>query len=230
MNLTGEQLEVLAERCQQFRGSKAPGGYPGSLALCLVDAIQSTGVTYTSVENVRESYRSYRKVKDGDPETDGAKELLKTFNDLGGSTCWAEKIGNQNKTSTRAGAPLKAEAIRQAAELLDRAGITDTAKLRVAVDSPKLEKVKSEWLRIPGQSSGITWRYILMLAGVPGVKPDRMIIRFVAAALGLSSRRVKPDFAAEAILATAERLTMSPTDLDHAIWDWQRRQRSRSKE
>jgi hypothetical protein len=230
MNLTGEQLEVLAERCKDFREAKWKGGYPESLALCLVDSVQSTGVTYTSVGNVLDRYRGYRRKQDGRPETDGTKELLKTYADLGGSTGWAGKIGNDNKTSTKAGAPLKAEAIRLAAELLDREGITDTAKLRAAVDSPKLKKVKPKWLRIPGQSSGITWRYMLMLAGVPGVKPDRMIVRFVAATLGLSSRRVKTDLAAEAILATAERLTMSPTDLDHAIWDWQRRQRSRTKE
>lgn len=227
MNPTGEQIETLAERCEEFRAAKWKGGYPDGLALCLVDSVQSTGVTYTSVGNVLDRYREYRRNLGGRPEVDGAKELLESFSDLGGSTGWARKIGNDNKTSTKAGAPLKAEAIRLGADLLNREGITDTAKLRAAVDSPKLEKVKSEWLRIPGQRSGITWRYMLMLAGVPGVKPDRMITRFVADTLGLSRRRVRTGFAAEAILATAERLAMSPTDLDHAIWDWQRRQRSR---
>ena len=219
---------MLVARCAEFRGAKWKGGYPDGLALCLVDSVQSTGVTYTSVGNVLDRYRAYRRNDKGLPEADGTKELLETFADLGGSIGWAGKIGNDNKTSTKTGAPLKAEAIRLAADLLNREGITDTAKLRVAVDSPKLEKVKSEWLRIPGQRSGITWRYMLMLAGVPGVKPDRMISRFVADTLGLSRRRVKTDFAADAVLATAERLTMSPTDLDHAIWDWQRRQRSRT--
>lgn len=226
MNLTGEQLQALTERCGLFRESKWKGGYPDGLALCVVDAVQSLGVTYTSVGNVLDAYRAYRRNLGGRPETDGTKELLKTFDDLGGSTGWAAKIGNQNKTSTRAGAPLKAEAIRLAAQLLDIKGITDTATLRTAVDTPKLEAVKSEWLRIPGQSGGISWRYLLMLAGVPGVKPDRMIIRFVADTLGLPPRSVTSQFAAEAILAAAEQLTVSPTDLDHGIWNWQRKQRS----
>lgn len=225
MDLTGDQVRALTARCEQFRGAKWKGGYPDSLALCLVDSVQSTGVTYTSVGNVLDRYRDYRRTRNGRPEVDGTKALLETFADFRGSTGWAGKIGNDNKTSTKAGAPLKAEAIRLAAALLDREGITDTAKLRAAADSPKLEKVKSEWLRIPGQSSGITWRYLLMLAGVPGVKPDRMIIRFVADSLGLSRRRVKTDFAAEAVMAAAKSLAMSPTDLDHAIWDWQRQQR-----
>jgi len=229
MDLTGEQIRVLAARCEPFRESKAPGGYPASLALCVVDAVQSTGVNYSSVKKVLRTYCDYRSNQGGRPETDGIGELLNTFDELGGSTRWADVIGNRNKTSTRAGAPLKAEAIRLAAEVLSSGGIADTAKLRAAVDTPKLENVKSEWLRLPGQRSGITWRYMLMLAGVPGVKPDRMIIRFVEDTLTLPRRRVTSGFAADAILATAEKLTMSPTDLDHAIWDWQRRQRPRSK-
>lgn len=227
MNLTGEQLQALTERCEQFRESKWKGGYPDGLALCVVDAVQSLGVTYTSVGNVIDSYRRYRRAQNADPQTDGTAELLKTFEELGGSAGWATEVGNGNRTSTRAGAPLKAEAIRQAAQLLSDAGFTDTAKLRIAVDTPELAEVKARWRQIPGQSGGISWRYLLMLAGVPGVKPDRMIIRFVADALSLQPSGVTSQFAAEAISATAERLTMSPTDLDHGIWDWQRKQRSR---
>lgn len=224
MDLTGEQLRALVERCEQFRESTWKGGYPDGLALCIVDSVQSTGVTYTSVGNVLDAYRSYRRERNGNPQTDGTRELLTTFDELDGSVGWAGKIGNQNKTSTRAGAPLKAEAIRLAAHTLDAGSLTDTAKLRAATDS-QLAAVKSEWLRIPGQRSGITWRYLLMLAGVPGVKPDRMIIRFVADTLGLPRRRVTSEFAAEAVLAAAKQLNMSPTDLDHGIWSWQRRQR-----
>lgn len=225
MSMTGEQLQVLTKRCEQFRDSKAPGGYPDGLALCIIDAVQSTGVTYTSVGNVLDNYRRYRKAQNGDPRTDGTPELLTTFDDLKGSAGWAAEIGNQNKTSTQPGAPLKAEAIRQAAQALNNAGITDTAKLRAAAQTTELADVKAQWLQIPGQSSGITWRYALMLAGVPDVKPDRMIIRFVADALGIPRRRVTSQFAAEAVLAAAEALHVSPTDLDHSIWAWQRQQR-----
>lgn len=227
MDLTGEQLQVLTARCEQFRGARWKGGYPDSLALCVVDAVQSLGVTYTSVGNVIDSYRAYRRVRKGDPHTDGTAELLKTFTDLGGSSGWAKEIGNGNRTSTRAGAPLKAEAIRQAALVLSDAGITDAAKLRVVAETPEIADVKAQWLCVPGQRYGISWRYVLMLAGVPGVKPDRMIVRFVADALDFPPRRVTTDFAAEAVTAAAKSLAMSPTDLDHAIWDWQRQQRRR---
>lgn len=115
------------------------------LALCIVDSVQSTGVTYTSVGNVLDAYRRYRIERNGSPKTDGTRELLKTFEEVNGSAGWAAAIGNQNKTSTRAGAPLKAEAIRLAAEVLDRAEITNTAKLRAAADKPELGAVKSQW-------------------------------------------------------------------------------------
>src|SRR4051794_39743676 len=106
MSPSPQQVHTLVERCEQFRSSRAPGGYPESLALCIVDSVQSTGVTYSSVINVRQKYRSYRIEQGADPNTDGARELVGSFDELGGPEAWSLRIGNQNKTSTRAGAPL----------------------------------------------------------------------------------------------------------------------------
>jgi hypothetical protein len=78
---------------------------------------------------------------------------------------------------------------------------------------------------VAGQRSGITWHYVQMLAGIPGVKPDRMICRFVADALGLPRRSVTTGFALEILMAAATEMGMSPTDLDHAVWQWQRGRR-----
>lgn len=63
LNLTGEQLQALAARCEQFTSSEVREsyGYPDSLGLCVVDAVQSTGVTHTSVGNVLDNYRAYRR-------------------------------------------------------------------------------------------------------------------------------------------------------------------------
>jgi hypothetical protein len=82
--------------------------------------------------------------------------------------------------------------------------------------------VEASWRKVSGQSSGITWHYMQMLAGIPGVKPDRMICRFVADALGLPRRAVTSRFALEILTAAAKEMDMSPTDLDHAVWQWQR--------
>lgn len=53
---TAEQLHALVAACEQFRGSKAPDGYRDGLALCVIDSVQSAGVTYSSVENVVARY------------------------------------------------------------------------------------------------------------------------------------------------------------------------------
>lgn len=222
MTYTAEQLEVLVERCEQLRDVKAPQGYPNSLALCIVDSVQSTGVTYSSVVKVVDAYRTYRRAQCGDPNSDGALELLLTFDELDGPDGWAEKIGNRNRTSTRGGV-LKAEAIRDAAVVLSDSGIDTAAALReIAADATRLAAVEAAWRKVTGQRSGITWHYAQMLAGTPGVKPDRMICRYVADSLGLRRRSVSTGFALEVLTAAAKKMGVSPTDLDHAVWQWQR--------
>lgn len=219
---TDAQLRALVAACGQFRGAEEPGGYRDGLALCVIDSVQSTGVNYTSVGKVLDRYRAYRREQGGEPATDGAAELLATFEELGGPDPWASRIGTRNRTSTRGGI-LKAEAIRDAARVLTAEGITTTTGLRAAADDEVgLEQVRRAWCAVKGQRSGITWRYVLMLAGVPGVKPDRMICRFVADALGAPRRSVGTQFAAEIVTAAAPGLDLSATALDHAIWRFQR--------
>ncbi len=223
---TDEQLHALIDRCEPLRDVKAPAGYRDSLALCVVDSVQSTGVTYSSVESVVGRYRAYRREQAGDPNTDGVPELLTTFDELSGPDGWAQRIGNRNRTSTHAGAPLKGAAIRDAALALTAEGINTAASLREAAeDAGRLACVEAAWRAVPGQRSGITWHYVQMLAGIPGVKPDRMICRFVADALGMPRRAVTTGFALRTLTAAAAEMGMSPTDLDHGVWQWQRRQR-----
>jgi hypothetical protein len=217
------QLRALVTACEQFRGSEAPDGYPNSLALCVIDSIQSTGVKYPSVEMVVARYRAYRRDRRGDPNTDGIPELLATFTATGGTDGWASQIGNGHRTSTHAGAPLKAAAIRDVAEVLTAEGITTAAALRDAAgDEVRFTALRKAWCGVVGQRSGITWRYAGMLAGVPGVKPDRMICRFVADSLDLRRTSVGTEFAYGIVTAAAGELNMTATALDHAIWRFQR--------
>ncbi|MCK0517106.1 hypothetical protein KXR83_25800 [Williamsia muralis] len=222
MAYTAEQLRGLVDACEQFRGSRAPSGYREGLALCVIDSIQSTGVRYSSVEKVVTRYRAYRREQGGDPNLDGVLELLATFDELDGPEGWACKIGNNNRTSSRSGV-LKSQVIGDAASVLDEAGIRTTADLRAAAeDEAQLAIIEAAWRAMAGQKSGITWHYMQMLAGIPGVKPDRMICRFIADSLGLTRRGVTPPFALKILTAAAKEMGMSPTDLDHAVWQFQR--------
>jgi hypothetical protein len=58
-----------------------------------------------------------------------------------------------------------------------------------------------------------------MLLGQEGIKPDRMIIRFLEKAL---DRKVSPDEARELLAEVARKLNLSQIQLDHAIWNYQR--------
>ena len=116
--------------------------------------------------------------------------------------------------------------IRDAASVLGEAGINTTADLRKAAENnAQLARVEAAWRALTGQRSGITWHYTQMLAGIPGVKPDRMICRFIADSLGQSRRGITPPFALEILTAAAKQMGMSPTDLDHAVWQFQRGRR-----
>jgi hypothetical protein len=226
VSYTAAQLQALIARCEMFRGAKAPAGYRDGLALCVVDSIQSTGVRYASVVKVVDAYRRYRREQGADPYVDGVPELLTTFDDLGGPEGWSQKIGNRNRTSTHAGAPLKATAIRDAAQVLAAEGVETTAALlETAKAANRLSRVEAAWRGLAGQRSGITWHYMQILAGIPGVKPDRMICRFVADSLDLRRGSVSSDFALAIVTTAAKALGMSPTALDHAIWRWQRDRR-----
>lgn len=57
-----------------------------------------------------------------------------------------------------------------------------------------------------------------MLAGTPGVKPDRLIRRFVMSAVGATRRPLTDDQLTGLVERAAEHFDASPSDLDHAIW------------
>ena len=78
---------------------------------------------------------------------------------------------------------------------------------------------------------GSVWHYLGILAGVEDIKADRMIRRFVAGAAG-GSKFVSSADAYQAVhgayrILKAEAPGLTLRALDHAIWNSQRRRRSR---
>lgn len=217
VTVTQLEIDTLIEYCDTNLGDpdlwRTPEGYPNSLALCIIDSLYSTGSHYTSVINVINKYKAAHG------SCDGAADLLTSIKDAGGSRDWAiSVVDNLKPAHTKAGAPLKAEIIQQAAELMVSLGIDTVDDLVAKIhDQPLNNEVHDGWKRLPSQSSGVTYNYLLILAGMPSVKPDRMILRFLATALG-EETELSPQKAVELITETANAMNVSPRTLDHVAW------------
>jgi hypothetical protein len=220
-------VDALVSACERDLGDEAlwvkPRAYPESLALCIIDSIYSTGAQYGQVANIVDRYRLYRAGQGGNADLDGPAELLATFDELGSARAWAEQIGNRRPTSTTPGAPLKAEAVRDGASRLVGLGIRSIEELRLTAESDAVDVVQKSWREVPGQRSGVTWAYVLMLAGIPGTKANRLVVRYVADVLEVPVPEVDPRTVSEWIREVAKRKGWNSIHTEHAIWRFQTR-------
>ena len=210
-----------------------PTGYP-DLARCILDSVWSTGVNYGGVKNVIGRYAALP----GYSPSNDSKQLAAVIDGAGGPAAFADEVNNYQRTSTRNGI-LKAQAIREAAQVMIDHVIftTDDLKSRHTAQTAAFAGTETAWKAIRGQGSGITWTYCQMLAGIEGVKPDRMIRRFVATALEI--RSVDADYAGQLVTRAALRLAekhgagaVTLGRLDYAIWSYEREvnaQRARAR-
>jgi len=196
-----------------------------SLPLCVVDAVFSIGVRYTSTQKVVSNLCEYAGWTRffASQEARGAGEYgigdLNSMFDKFGAEGMAESVfQNRQRTSSRSGI-LKAEAVLLYCRTLIKAGINDFPDL----DVERREYAEAIILGLPGQSSGIAFDYFMMLAGDDNlIKPDRMVQRYVAHALDLDSVPQPRQAAILVRLAAKELRTRgqlwTPLSLDNAIW------------
>jgi hypothetical protein len=196
-----------------------PDGYD-SVGLAMIDAIWSIGVRYQSVQNVIARYRAERLAGGRDAEADRPEDVRRFIEASGGPEGFALRMHNHQRTSSRNGI-LKAEAVLHEARILEQEGVAVPADLAGAGEE-RLQHLRARWSAVPGQASGISWRAFCMLVGLAEVKPDRMIRRYAATALGRSSETaVGVEEAHDLVMATAAHLGVSPRELDYAIWSYQ---------
>jgi hypothetical protein len=141
------------------------------------------------------------------------------------------KITNGQRTSSRNGT-LKAEAALRYARVLQYAGVHEMRDARRLIgDERSLGSVDSDLAATPGDGAfGIRRGYLWMLCGDDsGVKPDRMILRWLRR-YGVAA---DPSVAAKVVRETACQLThlqgesVTPWMVDHAIWRDERRRSRR---
>jgi hypothetical protein len=83
-------------------------GYPGSLALAVIDAIWSVGIRYTTPEGVVARYTAYRRMTGDDAAHDTVTDLLRSYASLGGAEGFIDRIGTRHRVSTQPSAALDA--------------------------------------------------------------------------------------------------------------------------
>lgn len=195
-------------------------GYPDSLALCVLDSLWSINVRYPVTRGVIGRYRNERRWQDN-PDHDGLPELLSVYERLGGVDAFIDRVGTRNRVSTQPGAMRKGEAVFVAATALNELGIETADQFRDSVGTALGDQAKDRWLALPGQRFGVSWRYLRMLVGLPDVKPDRMVMRFVASALGVDESMITTDRAVALVVAAADHFGVEQRALDHEIWEYQ---------
>jgi len=198
------------------------------LPLCVIDSVFSIGVRYGGVKNVIHRYCSWAGIEKLRPsdvfpprhQQQSVRRMLELYRPYKAEELAQKVFENRQRTSTRNGI-LKAEAVVLFGQALDRHGIQALQD----VQGSTLRAVEQDVRRIPGQSSGTSWRYFLMLSGDETmVKPDRMILRFISRSLG---RQVNESQAVELLRAAAAALAVGRPGLnarllDNIIWKHER--------
>jgi hypothetical protein len=201
-----------------------------SLPLCIIDAVFSIGVRYESTRAVVIKYCDYfhlqriREPLDILPrmeEQESIGEFIEKIDKLGIEHFTDQVFKNRQRTSTRNGI-LKTMAVYQFASVLRKYGVNYFQDVPKVMFDLQLEK---EIKDIPGQGSGISLRYFFMLAGSNDfIKPDRMILRFLTNALGLTPSIEE----CQLLLKEASDVLkvkykhMNPRLLDYQIWSFTR--------
>lgn len=222
--MTDADVQTLAEYCRENLNladiRENPNYGYQSLPLCIIDAIFSMGVRYSSTRNtVRRFIERFP-----DYATFSIHDFIDVYRRHSMEFMAKEVYNNRQRTSPRNGI-LKAEAVLNVAEILQIYGVHVRDDMEKVVNNPKFE---AEYKKIRGQRSGISLRYFYMLTGVTTqIKPDRMILRFIGNAL---QRNVTVDECPPLITALCEHLQadypdITPRSLDRAIWQFQRTRR-----
>jgi hypothetical protein len=127
---------------------------------------------------------------------------------------------NHQRTSSRSGI-LKADAVVRVLKVLSEQGIETKEELLRQKNNQVLQNLIKA---IPGQSSGTSYEYLLMLAGDIGTfKRDRHIIRFFANYLGVedpSYENLLCEFKRQLNLARAIYPALEIRTLDGIIWQF----------
>ena len=228
----GEIARKIKNDIDLTKASLSDTNFYNSLTLCVIDAVFSIGVRYTSVINTIDNYVKFFDLKTYRPsglsgypefkEQDCLSDLIKNIDELSIDFFTKNVFKNRQRTSTTNGI-LKTEATYKFAKVLHKNSINSFDDIQKLFDSSEL--IKSEVREIPGQKSGISFDYFLMLCGNNNlIKPDRMIKRYLERATGLKLSQDKLLYILQEVSyhLKSEYKNLNPRLLDHEIWKFER--------
>lgn len=191
-----------------------PPGYPDQIEAALIDAVFSLRATYgqSSTKGPRAVVKRWANYVDR--PLNNLEKLVQDVQALGGHASFREVLKHGGvAVPNAADKPTKALAVLVSAQsLVDFGVVTADDAIHERQRQPK------ELVRAIQAGRGVgpqAATYFLMNLGVPGVKADVMVTRFVAAALN------EPAFAetaANLVTWAADQLDADVIRLDHAIW------------
>lgn len=197
-----------------------------SLPLCVIDAIFSIGVNYSSTKNTVIRYCNYfnlkriRVDKNKIPpieEQQSISDFLIMVEKYGIKKFTEEIFDNRQRTSPTNGI-LKTKAVYLFANALKEFEVNYLQDIKKVINNYDFKK---EIKKIPGQRSGISLSYFFMLAGFNNyIKPDRMVLRFLKNVL---EKDINLKQAHNLLIETSDILKkeynhINPRLLDHQIW------------
>jgi hypothetical protein len=185
------------------------GGWRGEIGTALVDAVFSIRARYQTKDPAKGVHGRVQNFRDLHP---GATDDLRALTALG-PTVIADVMG-----ATKTGRRAKGECVLEAAQRL--LALDPSVATAQELERADQAAIKAAYTGVPGLG-WVTYEYFLMLLGVPGVKADTMIVRFVNHALEASGLdAVDAHEARELVIAAhaSEPRGVSLTAYDHAIW------------
>lgn len=209
---------------------KLPEEYNYScLPLCLIDAIYSIGVSYTSTKNVVDKYCSkygIERLKSTRSEKKHKiSDLIRNIEEYGTDdndyNRYAKEILNNTQRTSSKNGVLKIQAVYECAKILDNNGIQTIEDFNRKYS----DKIGKQYREVKGQSSGISLAYLKMLCGrADTIKTDRHIIRFLNKFYDEEITVDNAQMIMEEIInkLNYEYNNISLRELDYVIWEFMR--------
>ncbi|AEF41757.1 PLP-dependent aminotransferase family protein [Hoyosella subflava] len=212
----------VAAICQNALGPRsgwlARSALAQSLALCTIEAAQATCSDFIAVSNVIDRYQAYRATRGYLGNKDGLRDLLETFDDVGGPAIWAGKVGNFRRRYTGDGPAVCAAGIFHVADAFYRAGVNSALDLTKALaDRSRRAVIEQGWRNGLGDPGDRSWRHLLALTGPidPALEASA-----VMALLELTASPSAATSAFDSVTNTAEALGVPVGTLRFTILRW----------